>query len=71
MPHRDNASNSSEHPDPVFDLADFDGYDERQFASEPLIDDDDPVVPPPVTGAPPTVTAQNESATAPGDGSAG
>ncbi|MFC8730618.1 hypothetical protein [Streptomyces bacillaris] len=82
MPNDDASSKPEHDPDapsfdphqdyvePVFDLADFADYDERQFVSEPLIDDADLPVPPPVTGAPPPATAQDSSAT-PEDGSAG
>ncbi|MGW0552284.1 hypothetical protein [Streptomyces altiplanensis] len=75
MPHDDSSTpegdTPEEHADPVFDLADFADYDERQFVSEPLIDDADLPVPPPVTGAPPPATAQDNSAAAAEDGSAG
>ncbi|MFD9502530.1 hypothetical protein [Streptomyces sp. NPDC060035] len=76
MPHNDNGSGSGsgQHadPDPVFELTDFDGFDERQFSSEPLIAEDASlVIPPPVTGAPPAATTQDNSAASPGDGSAG
>lgn len=75
MPHDDNSSAAAhdtpeEYVEPEFDLADFADYDERQFVSEPLIDDADVPVPPPVTGAPPPATAEDGSAT-PRDGGAG